>query len=60
MVDLLYSQYRDYRGHVIERGVTPFARRQRFTVWRDCQRLGVFRDAILAEQFIERCADRLG
>ncbi len=57
MSEISYASYRDYRGHLIERIVTPVLRRQRFAVWKDSQRLGIFRNTGQAEQFIHRAND---
>lgn len=53
MTELLYAQFRDYRGHVIEQVHTPILGRKRYIVWKDLRRLGLFRDAIQAERFVE-------
>lgn len=52
MSDVLYARYRDYRGHIIECIDRPL-RRQRFAVWKDRRRLGIFRNAAIAERFVE-------
>ncbi|MBH1992403.1 MAG: hypothetical protein I8H86_05905 [Sphingomonadaceae bacterium] len=56
MAELIYARYRDYRGYLIECIDTPL-RRQRFAVWKDRRRLGVFRENIIAERFIERVVE---
>ncbi len=52
MSELHYSQYRDYRGYVIE-AATNWLGRPRYIVWLNQRRLGKFGAAMDAERFID-------